>query len=368
MAQRTHRDYYRILGVAKNASQEEIKKAYRKLARKHHPDANPDDGGAEKRFKEINEAYQVLGDKKKRQEYDQFGQVFGASGPGQTGDFDYGRIFSEGSIFSDIFRDAGFGTGPVREGPIRGADVYYNVSVTFAEALNGLRKAATISQEIVCPTCEGSGAKPGTTPTVCTECQGRGAVSQNQGFFSLSRTCPTCGGKGHTITAPCPHCSGRGKVSEAKKLNLDIPAGVDNGTKIRLRGKGEPGSGGGPAGDLYVVAKVATHPLFKREKATVRVDVPLRYTEASLGAKIKVPTVDGTVALKIPAGTQDGQSFRLKGKGFPKLRGGGRGDMIVTVYVAVPTKITAEERELLVKLSKSGRDDPRKPLLEKAKV
>lgn len=366
MAQRTYKDYYKILGVAKNSSQDEIKKAYRKLARKHHPDANPNDAQAEERFKGINEAYEILGDKKKRQEYDQFGHFFGGHGGGQAAGFDFGRVFSEGSIFSDVFRDFG-GGGPAQEGPMRGADVYYNVDVTFDEALGGTRKQIAVPQETNCPVCQGSGTKPGTAQATCGDCQGRGVVSQNQGFFSLSRTCPRCGGKGTIITSPCSRCAGRGVIAETKDLSVEIPAGVDNGTRIRVRGKGEPGSAGGPHGDLYMITKIATHPLFRREKADVRLDVPIRYTEAALGSSIKVPTVDGTVALKIPTGTQDGQAFKLKGKGFPRLRGAGRGDMIVTVFVAVPTKLDPTEKELLVKLSQAGGEDPRKSLLKKSK-
>lgn len=354
---RTFKDYYKILGVSKEAAQKEIKEAYRRLARKYHPDANPGRKEAEERFKEISEAYDVLGDPKKRNQYDQGLSFFG---PGGFKDFDFSwSPFADfGDGFDSLF-DIFTGFGRRRTSAQRGKDIYYTLRLSFEDAFRGVATRMNIAREVTCSSCLGSGARAGTSPTMCPHCQGRGVIAQNQGFFSLSRACPRCGGRGTVIENPCPRCQGAGRAREGRKLTVKIPPGVEDGSRIRYKGEGEAGLRGGPPGDLYITAEVAPHPFFKRDDSHVLLEIPLSFPEAALGTSVKVPTLDGRVSLKIPAGTQDGQTFRLRGKGFPRLGGIGRGDLLITVRIAVPTKLSSEQKELLIKLSKLIQENPR---------
>lgn len=372
-----YKDYYKTLGVPKNASAKEIKTAYRKLARKHHPDANPNNKAAEEKFKEVSEAYEVLSDDKKRKAYDQGPQYFtpgagagpgaGAYGPGDftfnMGDFGAGGQADFSSIF-DLFGGGGGGRG--RGNPReRGKDLEYRVQLSFEEALAGVTTRINVSRDATCQTCRGSGAKPGTAPQTCPTCGGRGVTAQNQGLFSLSRTCPQCAGTGRIISDPCPTCRGAGHVAQTRKVTIKLPPGVADGSKLRFPGKGEAGQHGGPPGDLYVIARVASHPHFTRKGADILLNVPITFAEATLGAKIPVPTTDGRVALKIPAGTQSGKVFRLKGKGAPKLKGAGTGDMRVKVHIVVPQKLSAQGKDALERFSQVAGDDPRAQLYTK---
>lgn len=362
------KDYYGILEVDKEASQKEIKRAFHKLARKYHPDANKDNKDAEEKFKEASEAYEVLSDPEKRKEYDEGVRFFeggGFTGGGAGGfrDFGQGAGFGGYTSFTDIFDLFGDFSGSTRQTQKqRGKDLYYKIRLSFEDALNGVATRINVSRDEACPTCMGSGAKPGTSPKVCPECQGRGMVAQNQGFFSLSRACPRCLGKGTIIETPCPSCHGSGRVRKSRKLTVKIPPGVKNGAKIRFKGKGGLGVDGGPPGDLYVITQVAQHPIYKRDGNNVILDVPVTFTEAALGAKIKVPTLDGMVSLKIPVGTQDGKSFRLRGKGAAKAKGGGRGDMLIRIHVAIPSKLNSKEKEALEKFAQLHQENPRKHL------
>jgi len=358
------KDYYKILGVSKDASQKEIKDAYRKLARQYHPDANPGNRAeAEEKFKEISQAYDVLGDPKKRAEYDQATRLFGTGfGP------DFRGFGTRG--FEDVFTDLGFGgfgdifdlfTGRTRarQASERGKDIYYTINLSFEDAVRGVTTHINVPQEGVCSTCQGSGAKPGTSPTTCPVCQGRGIISRNQGFFSLSTPCNKCLGQGVVIENPCPECRGSGRVSQVKKLTVRIPPGVDDGSRIEVRGKGEAGLRGGPPGDLYIITRVSPHPLFKRKGSDIYLDLPITFTEAALGATVEVPTLDGTVSLKISPGTQSGQVFRLAGKGVPRPGRGGQGDMYVVTRLVVPTRLNRREREILSQFGEIHREDVR---------
>jgi molecular chaperone DnaJ len=344
---------YETLGVAKNASQDEIKKAYRKLVRQHHPDRNPGDAAAEERFKDVQTAYDLLSDPEKRQQYDSGIGPFGpdsARGP-FTGDFDISDLF--GGLFG---RGRAQQRGPV---PERGADLEVAVRLSFEDALNGATVRVPVETETACHTCGGSGARPGTAPKICPQCNGRGVVSESQGFFALSQPCPRCRGNGTVIEEPCPTCQGSGRGRTTKRYQVRIKPGVSDGTRIRLAGKGEPGRHGGPAGDLYVVTRVASSPLYERRGADLVLDVPVTYPEAALGATVEVPTPDGKVSLKVPPGSQDGKLLRLKGRGAPKLNGGGKGDLLARVRVTVPKKLTKAEREALEELQKVSRENPR---------
>lgn len=366
------KDYYEVLGVPKSASADDIKKAFRKLARKHHPDA----GGSEEKFKEINEAYEVLSDPEKRKQYDQFGQYFGGNVPpgagGPGGPFGGGAYTNVdlgdlGDLFGNLFGGASAGgANPFGGGrrqatqPHRGRDLTHEVTLTFEEALEGTSTKVDVQREETCGTCHGSGAKPGTSPVTCPMCNGTGTVSQPQGLFGFSRTCPRCGGKGTIVEEPCPTCRGRGTVVKVKPLTLNIAAGVSDGSKLRYKGKGEAGTNGGPPGDLYLVTHVKPHPFFKRDGADVIVELPVTMVEAALGTEITVPTPDGgKVKLKVPEGTQDGKVMRLAGKGAPKLQASGRGDMKVRVKVVVPERLSAEQKELLRRFASSRHDEVR---------
>lgn len=347
----TNRDYYEILNVGRNASPEEIKAAFRGLARKYHPDVNKSPE-AEAKFKEINEAYGVLSDPEKRAAYDRFGHA-GVNGMGGMPDFttmDFSDIFEE-------FFGFGMGTSRRRNAPRRGADLSTAVQITFEEAVFGVDKEIEINRDEICSTCRGSGAEPGTTPVRCSTCGGRGEVRQTRQTFLGSMvqviTCPTCNGSGEVIATPCHTCRGRGLERKTVKKIISIPAGVDNGTQIRLAGEGQPGSNGGPHGNLYIEIRVKDHQFFRRKGDDLLLDLNINVAQAALGAEIEVPTIDGTAKLNIPAGTQPGKIFRLKGKGVPNVRGTGRGDQVVIVNVEVPQRLSPEQRVLFEQLAKT---------------
>ncbi len=359
------RDYYEVLGVPRNATQEEIKRAYKRLARQYHPDVNksPD---AEEKFKEINEAYQVLSDPEKRRQYDLFGHagVGGAAGPTGPGhvrvDFDFGGFPDIAEILEEFFGfSPGTGTGRRRRRAERGSDVQVEVTVDFEEALFGTEKVIEVSRWEPCPRCYGTGAEPGTRPRTCPQCGGRGEVQHVQdsffGRFVRVVVCPRCNGEGQIITTPCQECGGRKVVRRARRVAVSIPPGVDDGTLIRLSGEGELGRNGGPPGDLYVRVRVRPHPLFRREGKDILLDLPINVAQAALGDEVEIPTVDGTtVTLKIPPGTQYGKTFRIRGKGAPDVHNPHRrGDMLVTVRVVVPRKLTPEQRELFRQLGQT---------------
>jgi molecular chaperone DnaJ len=366
---RTKRDYYDVLGVGRSASQDEIKKAYRGLARQYHPDVNksPD---AEGKFKEINEAYEVLSDQEKRATYDRFGH---AGVQGRWGDFgDFGFGFGG---FSDIFGDL-FGFGPrtrARRAPRRGTDLRYDLSLSFEEAVFGCEKELEIPRYETCPRCRGSGAEPGTNPIRCPQCNGTGEVRRTQqsilGSFINVTTCPRCGGEGEIVNTPCSECRGQKRVRVTRTISVKVPAGVDNGTQIRLAGEGEPGMYGGPQGNLYVVLSVKPHRYFRRQDNNVILELAINVAQAALGDQVMVPTLDGDEILVIPAGTQTGKVFRLRGKGVPYLRRNGRGDQLVIVQVAIPTDLSDEQKELFKDLGKTlGKEvipQEEKGLLEK---
>merc|ERR1711879_452219 len=326
------RDYYEVLGVDRSADERELKKAYRKLAMKYHPDRNPDDADAESKFKEATEAYEVLGDAQKRGAYDQYGHaaVDGSAGGGYGGGAGAGN-FSD--VFGDVFGDIFGGGGGSRGGPQRGSDLRYTLELSLEEAVRGVEKKIRIPTLVNCGTCDGSGAKPGTSPKTCGTCNGVGQVRMQQGFFSVQQTCPTCHGQGKIIEDPCPSCHGRGTREETKTLSVKIPAGVDTGDRIRLAGEGEAGAMGGPAGDLYVQVSVREHSLFHRDGRNLYCDVPITIVDAALGGELEVPTLEGRVKLKIPAETQSGKLFRLRGKGVVPVRGGAAGDLLCRVQV-----------------------------------
>ena len=344
------RDYYAVLEVQRSATQEEIRQSFRRLARKYHPDVNksPD---AEARFKEINEAYEVLKDQERRAAYDRYGHA----GVGQPQGF--GGFADISDIFEDFF---GFGTRArttQRRAPQRGADLRYNLSISFEEAAFGVQKTIDVPRSETCPTCRGSGAEPGTSPVRCPQCQGTGEVRRVAqsvfGSFVNVATCPRCEGEGEVVTTPCRECHGRKYIQRVRSLAVDIPAGVDDGTQIRLNGEGEAGVRGGPPGNLYVVISVRPHKYFQRQGQDVILELPINIVQAALGDEVEVPTLDGAEKLAVPAGTQTGETFRLRGKGIPNLRRQGRGDQLVTVYVRTPSSLTDEQRDLLRKLGKT---------------
>lgn len=376
------KDYYQVLGVAKNASAAEIKKAYRKLAQKFHPDRNRGDKDAEERFKEISAAYDVVGDEEKRKQYDQVREMAasgygGFAGPGQAGWPGGGqRVQGEGGPFGgggftdvgdlgDLLgmftgRGRGSGRGRSRQAA-RGADLEGEVTISFEQAMTGTTVPLRIQGPATCEVCGGSGAQPGTAPDVCPQCQGTGTVAENQGFFSLARTCPRCAGTGQIIEHPCERCGGSGSVSATRQLTVRIPPGVKDGQRIRLTGRGEAGSAGGRAGDLFVKVHVEPHSVFGRKDADLTVDLPVTFAEAALGANVKVPTLNGAVTLKVPPGTANGRRFRIRGKGAPKGKGGA-GDLLVTVQVEVPSKLSKEQRDLITQLRDLQEGSPRSHL------
>jgi molecular chaperone DnaJ len=363
-----NRDYYEILGVAKTASQDEVKKAYRKLARKYHPDANPDDPKSEEKFKEVSSAYETLSDPDKRKQYDAGPSYFGQGGPqpgtggyrGRQGGAAPGGDWSD--LFGNLFGGGGFGGGfggGVQPRAGRGEDATVSVSLSFDDALKGVTTKISVPQTVDCKVCGGSGATPGTSAKTCPQCRGRGAVSQSQGFFAIQQPCPTCGGAGSVVESPCAACSGTGTARVLKKFTVPLPAGVKDGTKIRLKGKGEPGVGGGPPGDLYVVAHVEESPLFSRRGSDLVIEVPVTMVEAALGATVKVPTPAGSVGLKVPAGTETGRMLKMKGKGAPKLGASGKGDLIARIIFTTPKDLSGEQKELLKQFSEASKEDPR---------
>jgi molecular chaperone DnaJ len=363
MATAASKSLYEVLGVAKNASPDEIKKAYRKLARQFHPDRNPGDKDAEERFKEVQTAYDVLSDPEKRKQYDAFGSADGRrAGPGGftwsgAEGFDLGDL---GDLFGGLF-GRGRGGRQQQQQPRgqRGADVEAQINLSFEDALRGLETRIPVETETACRECGGTGAKPGTAAKICPDCNGRGVLAESQGLFALSQPCPRCRGNGTVIEDPCPRCAGSGRERRTRRYTVKIPAGVRDGTRIRLKGKGEAGYGGAPAGDLYVVTRVADSPIYERRGADLVVNVPVTFAEAALGASVEVPTPEGPVSLRIPAGSQDGKLIRIRGRGAPKLKGGGRGDVLARVRVSVPTKLTKAEREAIENLQKVSRHDPR---------
>jgi molecular chaperone DnaJ len=343
---------YDVLGVPKNASQDEIKKAYRKLARANHPDRNPGDADAETRFKEIQAAYDTLKDPEKRKQYDTFG-ANGARGGPQGFNVDFGDLGDLSDIFGGLFGGGGRARRERQRGQ-RGADVEAVVNISFEDSLQGLQAQVPVDLETACSECNGSGAKPGTAPKICPECNGRGVRAEDQGFFALSQPCPRCRGNGTVIEDPCPRCHGSGRERRTKRYTVKIPAGVRDGTRIRLKGKGEAGFGGAPAGDLFVVTRVAESPIYERRGSDLIVEVPVSYADAALGANVDVPTPEGAVSLKVPAGSQDGKLLRIRGRGAPKLSGGGKGDVLARLRIEVPKRLNKKQRELLEELRKVG--------------
>jgi molecular chaperone DnaJ len=359
-------DYYKTLGVDKKASSEEIKKAYRKLARKYHPDRNPDDKDAEARFKEVSQAHDVLGDPEKRKQYDNGTGPFATSaGPGGGfggfGNFDFDAS-SMGDILSNLFGGAAGRGRRQRERAERGADLEAQVSISFDQAIAGAQVPLQVPMHATCKTCHGTGAKPGTSPTVCPRCQGRGIETEGQGMFSISQPCSRCGGSGTIIEDPCPTCHGSGAVRTVKRLRVNIPAGVRDGSRIRLAGKGEPGRRGGPPGDLYLITHVSPSPVFKRKGDNLEVEVPLSIPEALRGAEVQVPTLDGTKTLRVRPGTSHGTVQRLRGEGPPKLASGSppaRGDIHYRFVIDIPQKLSKEQRDAVEALSKATDGNPR---------
>lgn len=356
------KDYYEILGVPRDASPEEIKKAFRKLALKYHPDRNPGNKEAEEKFKEINEAYACLSDPVKRQQYDQFGTTTFAEGPG------FGPFTSTfGDIFEDIFEDFfGVFTGRRTQRPVKGDDLRYNLLITLQEAAFGTEKIIEIPKTEPCADCAGTGSA-GRKPATCPNCRGTGQVRYQQGFFTISKTCGRCHGKGYVIGDPCKKCNGSGYVQRTKALSIKIPAGVETGSKLKLRGEGELGRNGGPPGDLYVYITVEEHPFFKRDGNNIICEIPISFPQAVLGGEIEVPTLEGNTKLKIPPGTSSGTEFVLKGKGIQKLHGHTRGNQIVRVYIEVPKKLTPRQKELIEELARLNGEEPQRSIMDKIK-
>ena len=338
------RDYYEVLGVGKDASAQEIKKAYRRLAMKYHPDRNPDDADADNKFKEASEAYEVLSDPQKKEAYDRFGHA--GVDPNAAGGFGGGAGPDFGDIFGDVFGDIfGRGRGGARSN--RGADLRYTLELDLEDAVRGTTVEIRVPTLVSCSTCDGSGAKKGSSPVTCNTCGGSGQIRMQQGFFSVQQTCPACRGKGKTIKDPCGDCHGQGRVEQRKTLSVKIPPGVDTGDRIRLAGEGEAGANGGPAGDLYVQVAVKDHPIFQREGKDLYTEVPISFVDAALGGELEVPTLDGRVKLKIPQETQTGKLFRLRGKGVTPVRGGAPGDLLCRVILETPVNLSKDQRDLL---------------------
>ena len=370
------KDPYRTLGVDRKASDEDVKKAYRKLARRYHPDRNPDNASAEERFKEVQEAYSILSDPEKRQQYDRGGGVFGPGfdpgafrrgGPGPAGAGGFGGGI--GDILSDLFGGGTAAGGDNRLRPERGRDLETEVHVSFEQAMKGVQVPVTVSLAAPCPTCLGTGARPGTSPSVCPRCQGRGIESQGQGLFSISQPCSLCGGTGTQIKDPCPTCHGAGTTNQVKRYRVNIPPGVRDGSRVRLAGKGEPGKRGGPPGDLYVVTTVAESPVFRRKGDNLEVDVPISVAEALRGATIEVPTLEGRKRIRVPEGTQHGSVQRLRGEGPPRLGKGGRGDIHYRLNIEVPKSLNRRQKQAVDQLAEAlDGQDPRERLFAAART
>ena len=359
------RDYYEVLGVSKSASADEMKKAYRRLAMKYHPDRNKDDADAETRFKEAKEAYEVLNDAEKRAAYDRFGHdgvrasAAGGAGPGGFGAEGFSDIF--GDVFGDIFGAGRRGGGSQ---VFRGADLAYELKLDLEQAVSGDNVTIDVPTQVICETCDGTGAKKGSEPVTCSTCGGVGQVRMQQGFFSIQQTCPACKGSGKIIADPCDDCHGTGRVRKTRTLSVKVPAGVDDGDRIRLSGEGEAGRNGGPSGDLYVEIRVKPHKIFEREGADLACEVPVSFATATLGGEVELPTLDGNVSLKVPAGTQSGKTFRLRGKGVVTVRDPRKGDLFAQVQVETPVNLTGEQKTLLEQFEKSlkaggGKHNPR---------
>ncbi len=355
------KDYYQVLGVEREASLDDIKRAYRKLAVKYHPDKNPEDKEeAAVKFKEASEAYEVLSDADKRSQYDRFGHAAFEQGGGMGG-FDFGGFAANASVFEDVLGDLfgdffGGGGRRGRQRAARGDDLLYELGITFEEAVRGGERKISVPRSVKCTSCAGSGAKAGTQPESCPACNGAGQVSFRQGLFQISKSCGQCNGEGRIIRNPCRECRGTGTGHEMREINVKIPAGVDNGSRLKLRGEGEAGFSGGPTGDLYVALEVAPHPIFQRAGHDIVCDMPVTMVQASLGDRIDVPTLDGLVKMTIPAGTQSGRVFRLRGKGVPDVRGRGKGDELVRIQVQTPTHMTKKQKELLKKFDEASND------------
>lgn len=359
------RDYYEVLGVSKGANADEIKKAYRQKAKELHPDRNSDNPNAEAQFKEANEAYEVLKNAEKKAAYDRFGHAAfeggmgggGKPGGGFQGQGDFASAFSD--VFDDLFGDImGGRRGGGGRRAVRGSDLRYNLRVSLEDAYRGMQKTIQVPTAVVCDTCHGSGAEGGTEPTACPTCSGMGKVRASQGFFTVEKTCPTCSGLGQIIQNPCKSCSGAGRIEKDRSLSVNIPAGVETGTRIRLAGEGEAGLRGGPAGDLYIFIEVAEHPLFQRDGTVLFCRVPVSMTSAAIGGDIEVPTIDGGRSrVKIPAGSQSGRQMRLRGKGMPSLRGGSTGDMLIELAVETPVNLTAKQKDLLLEFAKLSEEN-----------
>ena len=353
------RDYYDVLGVGKNAASDQIKAAYRKLAVRYHPDKNKGDKSSEDKFKEASEAYHVLSNPERKQSYDNFGHAAFENGGGRQGgfgNFDFSGSFSD--IFEDFFSDFSGGRGRSRKNSnFRGSDLRYDLSIDLEEAYSGKKENIKFTTSEKCTTCKGQGSKPGHDPTACSMCGGNGRVRSNQGFFTVQQTCPQCSGSGEEISNPCNHCNGTGKNQTSKKLSVTIPKGVDDGTRIRLAGKGEAGIKGGGNGDLYLFINVHSHDLFKRSEENLFFEYPISIADAALGTSLEIPTIDGAKAkIKIPSGTQTGKQFRLKGKGMPYIRGSGNGDLYIKIITEVPVSLNSEQKELLEKFRKIEND------------
>lgn len=372
MTTEAKRDYYDVLGVSRTASEQEIKSAYRKLAMQHHPDRNPGNHQAEEKFKECTEAYSVLIDATKRQRYDQFGHA-GVNGGGGFSGFDPANFQDFSDIFGDLFSDffgVNMGGGGRRARAQRGGDARADVTLTFEEAAFGKKTSVKVRRYEDCDQCKGTGAAEGKGPSTCQSCGGRGQVRYQQGFFSIARTCATCGGAGRVITDPCSKCKGETRVMKERTIDVSVPPGVEDGTRIRYQAQGDSGGVGGQAGDLYVVLHVKPHPFFEREGKDLYCSVPISFAQAAIGAEIMIPTLDGDHKLKIPEGTQTGTTFRVRGKGVPALQSGGKGDLFVKIRVQTPSKLTKKQRELMEELgstfSLENKPEPRS-LFEKVK-
>lgn len=359
----TKRDYYEVLGVTRSASEDEIKKAYRRLAMKYHPDRNQGDESSKEKFQECQEAYNVLSDAKKRAAYDQFGHAgvqggMGGGGAGAGGFGGFEDIF--GDIFGDMFTGGGRGRPGGRTRGTRGHDLKFDLTLTLEQAISGLTKEIQVPTQVACKTCTGSGAKPGSSKKTCAQCQGSGHVRMQQGFFAVTQTCPVCGGEGQVISDPCGDCRGQGRVRQSKTLSVKIPAGVDNGDRIRLAGEGEAGAQGGSAGDLYVEIHVTPHPIFEREGQHLHCEIPINFVTAALGGEVDVPTLHGHVKLKIPAETQSGKVFRLRGQGVKAVRGSSVGDLLCRAVIETPVNLTDEQKKLLQQFESSLKQNPSK--------